>query len=373
MANEDYLEFLKLEIIHAIDKGNIEKKRITLKMDKKQYAKIIKDTIIPGSVTAQELNRIVLPIRQAIEDIKPEKLYRYRTVNDNNIDSLLSDSIYTVTASEFNDPYDSLIQYNLDYIEKIIMGTANIDFMVQLRELIKSNKLNIDNINLFPNGELKQASENLVNADFSDEEEISQTLELFARNIVAFIRIIAPVACEQIRNSITYACFSENVDSITMWSHYADYHRGFAIGYSRDVLSYEALNTINCGLFPVIYDNIRYDANSLFAWAIYNILGIKMIEPDRLANIKAALHKSTDWSYEYEWMLICTVPKSERKFPNATPVKIIPNEIYYGTRISKEDKIRLHKIVESKNLSEYDMDIDSASNDYKMVIRPAVF
>lgn len=98
-----------------------------------------------------------------------------------------------------------------------------------------------------------------------------------------------------------------------------------------------------------------------------------MKEPDRLANIKVGLQKSTDWSYENEWRLICTVPKQEREFQDATPVTICPDEIYYGTRISKEDKILLHEIAIDKDLSEYDMSIDNASSNYRMIIKPATF
>ncbi len=342
-------------------------------MDRTKFSEILDKTIIPGDVPDAQLNQAMRPIKQALLELKPNKLYRYRSVNPNNIDALKSDSVYTVTADRFNDPYDSLIQYDIDSIEEIIMATANADFMAALRDLIKTNSLPSEIPNLFPNGEFDQAFNNLLKTDLANKKEVTQRLTSMADNIIAFIRLIMPVAVQQIRNSVTYACFSEKVDSITMWSHYADYHKGFALGYDNQNLSFDALNKVSCGLFPVTYDDIRYNANSFIAWAIYNIRGIKMIQPDLLANIKAGLKKSTDWSYENEWRLICTVPIEERAKPDATPITICPNEIYYGIRISKEDKVLLHEIALDKKMSEYEMSIDNASSNYRMIIKPAAF
>lgn len=98
-----------------------------------------------------------------------------------------------------------------------------------------------------------------------------------------------------------------------------------------------------------------------------------MKQPDRLANIKVGIQKYTDWSYENEWRLICTVPLQERAKPDATPITICQDEIYYGSRISQEDKMLLHEIALDKKLSEYEMSIDNASSDYRMIIKSATF
>lgn len=342
-------------------------------MDKSDFSEILNKTIIPGDVSDVQLNRIMLPIRQSLLDLKPNKLYRYRSVNPDNIDALESDSVYTVTPDRFNDPYDSLIQYDIDSIEKIIKATASADFMIVLRDLLKTNSLPPEIPNFFPKREFKQAVNHLICTDLTNKTKINQELTSLADIIIAFISVIIPLAVSQIRNSVTYACFSEKVDSVTMWSHYADYHKGFALGYTNQTLSFNNLNKVNCGLFPIIYSNVRYNANSLLAWAIYNIFGIKMIEPDRFANIKLGLQKSTDWSYENEWRLICTVPQQERVKPDATPVTIYPNEIYYGARITMENKALLHSIAINKNLTEFDMVIDNASSNYQMLVRPPIF
>ena len=148
----------------------------------------------------------------------------------------------------------------------------------------------------------------------------------------------------------------------------------FALGYTKESLSLETLSAKKCGLFPIIYSDKRYDAtNNLFAWVIYNIMGMKMMEPDKLANIKLSLHKSTDWYYEREWRLICTLLPQERYKEDATPIEITPYKIYYGKRISPENKMKLHAIAIEKGLKEYDMDIDSSSSTFKMMVKPTIF
>lgn len=342
-------------------------------MDRAEFSNILNSIIIPGNTDIKSLPNLLTPLNKAIQELKPTKLFRYRTVNDNNIDALESDSVYTVTADMFNDPYDSLFQYDLNQVESIIRNTANVDFLRVIQAIFKSGNFNADILRCFPNGELNVALENLCKTDLSDSDEINSRLENMASIIITLIKAIAPMIEIQLRNAVTYACFSEKVDSITMWSHYTNYHEGYALGYSNDILSFEQMNMFKCGLFPVIYSESRYNGSSLFAWAIYNALGWQMIEPDKLAIIKAGLHKSTDWSYENEWRLICSIPPQERSSLKATPVTICPNEIYYGTRISKENKARLHSIAVNKNLAEFDMSIDNASSNYQMIVKPAIF
>lgn len=40
-----------------------------------------------------------------------------------------------------------------------------------------------------------------------------------------------------------------------MWSHYADYHKGFVLGYPCENLPSQDMKTNHCALFPVIYSD----------------------------------------------------------------------------------------------------------------------
>ena len=80
------------------------------------------------------------------------------------------------------------------------------------------------------------------------------------------------------------ACFSEVYNSILMWSHYAEFHKGIVIGYKIKLLP---------ELTKVVYDRKRYVV------PLY-----REKDPDWAKRLSAT--KFLDWSYEREWR--CLVP-----------------------------------------------------------------
>lgn len=152
-----------------------------------------------------------------------------------------------------------------------------------------------------------------------------------------------------------------------MWSHYANYHKGFALEYNlRDTL----LNSIpNVGIFPVIYDNKRYDGTPYVMWEFLKFMGFNIPNPDMLSHIKCALYKSCQWEYEKEWRLIDSTIRGNIILENNTCVTLKPTAIYYGTNMPLDDKRKLHEIAQNKGVKEYDMYIDFASEKYEMLYR----
>ena len=161
----------------------------------------------------------------------------------------------------------------------------------------------------------------------------------------------------------TVVCFSERVDSILMWSHYADNHKGFALGY--DLRPCLLPNSDNLGLFPVMYSEKRYDASELLYWFLCSLMKIPAHNQDMMSSIKLLLYKSSDWAYEQEWRLINSTPKDLFN-GRAEPVMIRPNSIYYGCRIPHDKYTRLHEIAVEKGLEEHYMIVDNAISSYTM-------
>ncbi len=152
-----------------------------------------------------------------------------------------------------------------------------------------------------------------------------------------------------------------------MWSHYAQNHQGFALEYNlRDTLAHPITNV---GIYPVIYNEERLDVSIYMTWAFLGIIGINSPIPDMLSSMKIALHKSKQWEYEKEWRLI---DSTIRDFTSDEPsvIHIKPTAIYYGQRIAKEDKEKLHTIAQNHGIREYDMYIDYSSPEYKMLNKP---
>lgn len=102
-------------------------------------------------------------------------------------------------------------------------------------------------------------------------------------------------------------CLSECNDSILMWSHYADNHRGICI-------EYDLTNSIHQKLYPVIYTHLPIDCSNLE-------------DPD-LAWLVSILDKYDIWKYEKEWRIVFDAPREQVRvdFPGIPK----PKAIYLG-------------------------------------------
>ncbi|MBP5786640.1 MAG: DUF2971 domain-containing protein [Kiritimatiellae bacterium] len=91
------------------------------------------------------------------------------------------------------------------------------------------------------------------------------------------------------RNEIFIACFSACKDSLLLWSHYAEQHKGIVIGYKTLYLP---------EVYPVKYSETRveipYGPNHSRDW-VKDVFTTKY----------------TDWKYEYEWRSLNPNPSSQ--------------------------------------------------------------
>ena len=88
--------------------------------------------------------------------------------------------------------------------------------------------------------------------------------------------------------TIGVASFSDRKDSILMWSHYAQQHKGIVIGYDTACFRSILPDGAGAALYPVEYVDTRIEIplSSDVPWGTL----------DRLATTKYR-----DWSYEHEW------------------------------------------------------------------------
>ena len=117
---------------------------------------------------------------------------------------------------------------------------------------------------------------------------------------------------ERIQESVFIACFSEKCDSMLMWSHYGDEHRGLCAGYNL----HELIEKYSC--FPVIYSDKMPQNKEL------DIRNKDML-------YESILTKSKDWEYEAEWRIIDIDEKTAGE--NGKLIEFIkPISIYMGKR-----------------------------------------
>ena len=330
-------------------------------MNKDELIKLLEDTIIPASCT--DMTPYLQPIADALMGVMPVPLYRFRTINEYSLSAFDKDLIFFSRAKDFNDPYDSLL--NSPSFEDIMRCPAEsiACFMNAFRDqLLKGMEIPQNIKDLFPPSLLDQTL-GFMKMQLEAEEGGEMT-ELNWHEIQAKLKDMVANFANDLRDSESYACFSESITSSIMWAHYADYHKGFALSYDMKSLILSKPNGIM--ILPVIYSDVRYDATNLLGWATAKMLGLPMNRIDQLDKIKSALYKSSEWAYEKEWRLINSADQAHTH----PSLKYAPTGIYYGSRISEINKKILHNMATEKGLKEYEMYLDRSSSDYEMRIRP---
>lgn len=341
-------------------------------MDRNEFSKRLNSITVSEGVTPEILNQSVLPISDALIQMMPNSLFRYRPLNPNDkesfkkqIDAFKDDKVYAVTADKFNDPYDTLVRYDTNAIKEFIRVSISLDSFIQLKSYLEKG-------NDFPNSTKSMYSDgfidNLRNQILThDIESMGNEIEKYKNQLLTNIDLWFPIIAEINKKVVTIACFCETVQSIPMWSHYANSHQGFAVEYDFRPTLLKGIE--NCGIYPVIYDDERFDASMSMACSFMKMNNIKIKDPDALSHIKCSLHKAKLWEYEKEWRLLNYSPSNnyESRF---SVIQYKPSAIYYGAKMQSSIKLHLHEIAQDKGIKEFEMYLDVSSPKYEMLYKP---
>ncbi len=350
-----------------------------MKTQKRIFREILERTVIPEDMSYEERIPLLKPLEEYAHSIIPSKLFRYRDCTERQFDAFNSNKIYAVNAQMFNDPYDCLIRYDRDFLyDSINMGLSK-DKRKEIRDsLIDGNPLPNFLVSLYGEERSKILQDIIIN---SSDEEFDNNDLVFGMSKEEFFNRIENVfrdAESYLRRGTFIACFSETVKSVTMWSHYANSHKGFVLEYdlkNRCIQCDNCNNRFNCkdrivhNLYPIIYDSKRYDGTSFVDCYLGKYFGLFSKMSDILFNNKASLYKSPQWEYEKEWRLFLNKQDSFGQ-PHLC-VEICPVAIYYGKDLSQINKKILSGIAKEKGIKEYQMYIDVQSEKYTMKFKKA--
>ena len=335
-------------------------------MNREDFDKILQGIVIPEGTSNEIINEKVQPIREAISEMLPSSLFRFRPCGDLQIAAFERDEIYALTADKFNDPYDTLPWFNLDGIVQVIDAYLRPEPLEELKAFLKDgNDFSAEFKKMFPESYWEEMRTGIM--AIPDMREIKDKLTARKQEAFGELTTMGPVIAEFAKRFSSYACFCEDIRSILMWGHYADSQKGFALEYDfRPTLQKPLPYVVLC---PVVYSENRYDATEYMTWAFLRMQGLPAISPDISAHMKVALHKSKDWEYEQEWRLID--PRlQDPSNPKPTVTQYRPKSIYYGTGVNKAHLTKLHEIAVLKGIREYEMYIDYGSSKYELQYRP---
>jgi hypothetical protein len=349
-------------------------------MTKDKLIDFLIKTEIPDDIDSEKEKQIVSEIFKYSWDITPKKLYRYRNCTDYSFDALENDKFLLTKPTLFNDPYDSLLYINrqkiIDEITKPSKGKEDI-----------IHKLNTDldfrksQIELLGNEFVEKFSK-VESFKNEIEKEVYKSLSNTIHS--KFIDDLIDESIKSLKQSSLVGCLSERIDSVLMWSHYAENHTGFALNYdfnerySMDtkITGLKATEFTDKKLFPVKYTNQRFNATYYvefhFIDNYYRSIGLELKKPffDKLFYYKILLFKSMDWEYEKEWRIIkqTNLNYDDNKSNIDFIENIKPKEIYLGANIEKSNKDRLIEISKSKNIPIHQMNLDLFSENYRLTI-----
>jgi hypothetical protein len=253
----------------------------------KQFVECIETSTVASSRIAEAIE-----IKQ---QYLPKRIYKYRRNCLNARTNLENDTVWMSSPEFFNDPYDCLFK----------------------------------------------VSEQLLSADL-EEKLLAQNVE--PEKSLHASKVHALKAIEEIRRwrKLTkVSCFNSINDSILMWGHYAESHKGFCIEY--DIESLAPQHNLCRKLFPVIYTSKIYDLTE-YAKGLSNMNhnDFRDIWP-----LLSLLHKYEGWKYEQEWRVVSI---TEKETPDHNWPMPKASRVFIGSEMNEAGQAEICSICNAKGI-----------------------
>lgn len=249
----------------------------------------------------------------------PNIIYKYRNFeglnvkNNWGVKTLFNYQLYAASKDKFNDPFDNALPFI--YLEDT--------FILEnfIKKYIRHSK-NIDDLKYKSRIELIYAATERYNYIVSDREKHwEENKERINKLDNDFYGILS---------------FSKCSENILMWSHYAEYHKGFCLGFNTDLFLKQIENIAKsngCKFGPVIYDN-KYPIIDFIEE--YNVK----------TTFERCFTKNECWEYEEEYRLVLNkMPNQIIKYP-----KEIIEEIYLGCKMKDDHMKEIITFLKEQNL-----------------------
>lgn len=281
-----------------------------------------------------------------------ERIYKYTSL-ESAIKILESNAVALNNPQNYNDPFDSVIDFDDDGIEKSISIVVEYYLIQEFLKLLNNKNIKVGfltklimkwdrfgiNLNLKISKKNKyydsipgaQALTKFVvrYAAQKGENSFDELKEKFTNEIIQKVK--------EVRNNALISCFSKRYDSILMWSHYGDKHKGICVEFDRPDKDF----------LDVKYSKKRckFDLED----TTRRVLGYMLSNEEADVNDKGLIRcisqpfvvKSLDWQYEEEVRCILStssegVTKLEELSLYTMPTKI--TKIYVGCKVDKASK-----------------------------------
>lgn len=254
----------------------------------------------------------------------PTTFYKYGSWDNPFQKRILTESeIYFASANQFNDPFDSSLPF-------VYSKNELTDENILAKLIATSSKKHLSQAEL-----IEEAKEKMKTTDFREKQFWNDAHDRLKDYLISTFGI--------------FSMTKKNSD-ILMWSHYANSHKGFCIGISKDAIELTTLTQLK----NVVYANTFPKRPMFISESDANKYILKLITT-----------KSEHWKYENEVRLISFRPRYALTMPNE-----FVREIIFGVSMNEEDK---KEIIELRNIKYPKAKLFQAELDrtkFKINIRP---
>lgn len=230
-----------------------------LYMTEQAYRDMINNTVVPESLSQEEQEKCYQPLANFLQENIPERLYRFRECSERHIAAFDQDQLWFSSGDKVNDDFDALLYFDKRKLKKELEGSLASERFKQVLTLVARGEIP-DAIKPFVSPEaLKQA----VVWGGSGMLDLDAVIEHYKGHLTS--QLMASRIALIIQGTTKFACFSEAIDSATMWGYYGASSSGFALSYDFREGNYIACNSCpvneQCSqaksalLLRVIYDD----------------------------------------------------------------------------------------------------------------------
>jgi len=218
--------------------------------------------------------------------------------------------------------------------------------------IYKYNSFNENSLAIFINCELYFANSESFNDPFDTQLKLYDALSAFVDEHPEYAM---PEGDHEIRKMCLQAeaelkrtgilSMSKVDNEILMWSHYADQHKGFCIGFSQDGLWHDFKTVKHPTDYEVQYDEPKPFSSLLKRYEESNLTPFRFLDADIYQIL--IQYKHENWRYEKELRFL---------YPKIGPVIFTPinlKKVSYGIRTPSYHKKTLNNLILSKSVFEH--------------------
>lgn len=288
----------------------------------------------------------------------PKSLFKFYPPSIYSLINIENQTLFLSTPKNFNDPFDSFMCIEAETFKKLFLlkKLKDLKLISKFESEDKiSEKEYYELYHSWTKDEMPHYTLNGPNPKFFTfvlfdiRNKKSPELSDLLYETVEEARRECRRKIDYVRNlEFKISCFSNFKDetellrNTTMWSHYADNHRGFCVKYKMDFQKKDNYNQIRCGLFPVNYTSKvpKISPRELMRLK-FNNNDLELNKPVLKTAFKTLTTKSRFWNYEKEWRLIISSYDSDILTNNVMEFVDI-EAIYLGCRI--EENLKNHLV-----------------------------